>query len=176
MGGIWTLKSFSSKGIHHIDFHTLSCHGVDGVWVGCGCGQGHDNVIKWKHFPCYWPFVRGIHRSPVNSSHKGQWRGAFMFSLICAWINGWVNNRKSGDLRRHRTHYDVIVMVTVGRGGLRDIQWVLTCTTVDKFRWSVPVVAIHDVVPPAVDLNFKELSLKNQDSSRKSSRQNSICC
>ena len=96
--------------------------------------------------------------------------------FICAWINGWVNNRKSGDLRRHRTHYDVIVMVTVGRGGLRDIQWVLTCTTVDKFRWSVPVVAIHDVVPPAVDLNFKELSLKNQDSSRKSSRQNSICC
>ena len=33
-----------------------------------------------------------------------------MFSLICAWINGWVNNRKAGDLRRHRAHYDVIVM------------------------------------------------------------------
>ena len=44
----------------------------------------HDDVIKWKHFPCYWPFVRGIHRSPVNSPHKGQWRGALMFSLICA--------------------------------------------------------------------------------------------
>ena len=27
----------------------------------------HDNVIKWKHFPPYWPFVRGIRRSPVNS-------------------------------------------------------------------------------------------------------------
>ena len=39
----------------------------------------HDNVIKWKHFPRYWPFVRGIHRSPVNSPHKGQWRGALMF-------------------------------------------------------------------------------------------------
>ena len=38
----------------------------------------HDDVIKWKHFPRYWPFVRGIHRSPVNSSHKGQWRGALM--------------------------------------------------------------------------------------------------
>ena len=25
----------------------------------------HDDVIKWKHFPRYWPFVRGIHRSPV---------------------------------------------------------------------------------------------------------------
>ena len=47
----------------------------------------YDNVIKWKYFPCYWPFVRGIHRSPVNSPHKGQWRGALMFSLICVWIN-----------------------------------------------------------------------------------------
>ena len=66
----------------------------------------HDDVIKWKHFPRYWPFVRGIHRSP----HKGQWRGALMFSLICARINSWVNNGKPADLRRHRGHYDVIVM------------------------------------------------------------------
>ena len=45
----------------------------------------HDDVIKWKHFPRHWPFVRGIHRSPVNSPHKGRWRRALMFSLICAW-------------------------------------------------------------------------------------------
>ena len=70
----------------------------------------HDDVIKWKHFPRYWPFVRRIHRSPVNSPHKGQWRGALMFTLICVRINGWVNNRKAGDLRRYRCHYDVIVM------------------------------------------------------------------
>ena len=70
----------------------------------------HDDVIKWKHFPRNWPFVRGIHRSPVNSSHKGQWRGALMFPLICVWINGWVNNREAGDLRCQRAHYDVIVM------------------------------------------------------------------
>ena len=57
----------------------------------------HDDVIKWKHFPRYWPFVQGIHRSPVNSPHKGQWRGALMFSLICAWINGRVNNPDAGD-------------------------------------------------------------------------------
>ena len=44
----------------------------------------HVDVIKWKHFPRYWPFVRGIHGSPVKSPHKGQWRGALMFSLICA--------------------------------------------------------------------------------------------
>ena len=46
----------------------------------------HDDVIKWKHFPRNWPFVRGIHRSPVNSPHKDQWRGALMFSLICHQI------------------------------------------------------------------------------------------
>ena len=71
----------------------------------------HDDVIKWKHFPRYWPFVRGIHRSPVNSPHKGQWRGVLMFSLICTRINGWVNNSEAGDLRRHRAHYDVTVMI-----------------------------------------------------------------
>ena len=38
-----------------------------------------DDVIKWKHFPRYWPCMRGIHRSAVNSPHKGQQRGALMF-------------------------------------------------------------------------------------------------
>ena len=70
----------------------------------------HDDVIKWKHFPRYWPFMRGSHWSPVNSRHKGQWRGALMFSFICAWINCCVNNREAGDSRRHRGHYDVTVM------------------------------------------------------------------
>ena len=46
----------------------------------------------------------------MNLPHKGQWRGALMVSLICAWINGWVNNRETGELKRHSTHYDVIVM------------------------------------------------------------------
>ena len=70
----------------------------------------HDDVIKWKHFPRYWPYVRGIHQSPVNSPHRGQWRGTLMFSLICARINGWVNNREAGEWRHNRVHYDVIVM------------------------------------------------------------------
>ena len=72
--------------------------------------SGHDGVIKWKHFLRYWPFVRRIHRSLLNSPHRGQWRGALMLSLICAWINGWVNNREAGDMRRHRVHYDVTLM------------------------------------------------------------------
>ena len=70
----------------------------------------HDNDIKWKHFLHYCPFVRGINRSPVNSPHKGQWHGVFVFSLICAWMDGWVNNREASDLRHHRAHYDVTVM------------------------------------------------------------------
>ena len=70
----------------------------------------HYDVIKWKHFPRNWSFVRGIHRSPVNSPHTGQWRGVSMFSVIYAWINGWVNRGGAGDLRCYRAHYDDIVM------------------------------------------------------------------
>ena len=57
--------------------------------------QIHDDVIKWKHFPRY--LGAGIHRSPVNSPQKGQWRRTLMFSLISAWINGWINNRAAGE-------------------------------------------------------------------------------
>ena len=78
-------------------------------WLNLHWGKG-----SWCHqmetFSRYWPFVQGIHRSSVNSPNKGQWRGALVFSLICTWINGWVNNRETDDLRRHRAHYDVIVM------------------------------------------------------------------
>ena len=83
----------------------------------------HDDVIKWKHFPRYWPFVRGIHRFPVNSPHKGQWRGALMFSLICVWINGWVNNHEAGGLRRYRAHYDVTVTIMVQCEKSRNGRW-----------------------------------------------------
>ena len=70
----------------------------------------NDDVIKWKHFPYYWPFVNGIHRWPVDSPHKGQWRGALMFPLIFAWTNRWVNSRYASDLKRHRARYDVTVV------------------------------------------------------------------
>ena len=92
----------------------------------------HDDVIKWKHFSCYWPFVSGIHRSLVNSPHKGQWRRALIcVSLICVWTNGWENHWDAGDLRCHHTHYDITIIVR--RAGLlwsqRDFEW----------RWSVPL-------------------------------------
>ena len=70
----------------------------------------HDDVIKWKPLPRYWPFVWGIHRSPVNSPNKGPWRRDLMFSLICAWTNDWVNNRDARDLIHHLARYDVTVM------------------------------------------------------------------
>ena len=73
--------------------------------------KNHDEVIKWKPFPRYWPFVWGIYWLPVTSPRKGQWCEALMFSLIYVWTNSWVNNRSVGDLRRHRDHYDVIVMM-----------------------------------------------------------------
>ena len=50
----------------------------------------HDDVIKWKHFPRYWPFVKGIYRWPVDNPHKGRWRAALALSLI--WTNGWTND------------------------------------------------------------------------------------
>ena len=79
----------NSSGTLELD-PTFKCKRYVGL-VGPVDGKSmHADVIKWKHFPRYWPFVRGIHRSPVNSPHKGQCRGALMFSLICARINGWV--------------------------------------------------------------------------------------
>ena len=70
----------------------------------------HDDAIKWKQFQRNWTFARRIHWSPVNSPHRGHWRGALIFSMICVWINGWANNREAGDLRRHRDHFDITVM------------------------------------------------------------------
>ena len=101
-----------------------------------------DDVIQCKLFSCYWPFVRGTHRSPVNSPHKAQWRGALMFSFICAWINGWVNNREAGDLRRHRTLYDVTVMYKKLAIFLFHLRWQKcylssSCPRIVNWTWEV---------------------------------------
>ena len=74
----------------------------------------HDDVIKGKHFPRYWPFVQGIHRSPVNSPHKGQWRGALMFSLmrlikqLSKHSRGWWFETLSSPLWRHCNEFLLI--------------------------------------------------------------------
>ena len=75
----------------------------------------HESQSWWRHqmetFSALLALCTGNSPVPVNSPHKGQWRGAVMFSLIYAWINDGVNNREAGDLRRHRGHYDVNVMM-----------------------------------------------------------------
>ena len=75
--------------------------------------QGLKDMLKISILDTWWRHQMETFSallSPVNSPHKGQWRGALMFSLICVWINVWINNRKAGDLRRYHAHYDVIVM------------------------------------------------------------------
>ena len=99
----------------------------------------HDDVIKWKQFPRYWPFVRRIHRSPVNCPHKGQWCGTLMFSLICARINGWVNNREAGDLIRHPAHCDVMHMFSyiLPKWGCRALVCVVLNVHIILALWEV---------------------------------------
>ena len=70
----------------------------------------HDDVIKWKHFPPYWPFVRGIHRLPVNSPHKGQWHGALMFVFFHLCLNNRLSKQSWGWWFETPSHNDFIVM------------------------------------------------------------------
>ena len=89
---------------------------------------------KWRHFQRHWPFVWGIQRSPVNYPHKGQWRGALVFPLICTWTNSWANIGDACDLRRNRIHYDVINCneVWYKQGNIRQV-----CRVV-KLPWISP--------------------------------------
>ena len=89
---------------------------------------------RWRHqmetFPRYWPFLWGIHRWPVDSPHKGQWRGALMLSLICS-LNKRLSKQSWGwCLRRHRAHYDVIVMP-------QSFCYIDQCIEVGLVCWSI---------------------------------------
>ena len=108
---MWSIGERTMVGNMHASRHlVITSTNVDSSMGCCQVSIWHDDLIKWKHFPRYWPFVR--QSSPVTGEFptKGQWRGALMFSLICVWINGWLNNGEAGDLRRYRAHYDVTVM------------------------------------------------------------------
>ena len=123
-------------------------------WIQAGESRtrGHDDVIKWEHFPRYCLFVWGIHLSPENSPHKRQWRGALIFfSMICPWRNGWANHRDAGDLRRPRANFHVTVMWRVNPARFTDLNvsaWVLSlyrmfkCIQLHKcntliYQWSI---------------------------------------
>ena len=81
--------------------------------------------------------IGGIHQSPENSPHK-----ALLFSLICAWMTGWANNRDAGYLRRNRAHYDVTVckwkiqticLITANDANSRIRHWNSYFTILTKF-------------------------------------------
>ena len=113
--GLWALTIDRMN--HCVTPDRVLCMHISCIYINCiqiqtfkkvNAATIHDDVIKWEHFPCYWPFVRGIHRSPVNSLHKGQWRGTLKFPLFCAlnkrlckqsW--GWWFETLSRSLRRH---------------------------------------------------------------------------
>ena len=71
------LRSLSHELVQEPTFHAMSL-------TASPYRASHYDVTEWKHFPRHWPSVWVIYRSPANSPHKGQWRGALMFSLICA--------------------------------------------------------------------------------------------
>ena len=97
----------------------------------------------------------------VDSPHKGQWRGALMFSLTYDWTNNWANNQDAGDLRRHRTHYYVTVMwftsvssmvATVSIVELRDSIWFLTWW--NKSMGLFTILALYCEGNPSVTCGF----------------------
>ena len=101
-------KSSHNKGcLNEIAAYSMKSHLYFMKFVNTTVPQ-YDDVMKWKHFPRCFPFVREIHQSPVNFPYKGQKRGVLMFSLICICTNGWVNNLNVDDNRR--SHYDATVM------------------------------------------------------------------
>ena len=132
----WPLEAPITTTIQQMLLSTLMSQMLLSTLMSVASNQ-HDDIIKRKHIPPYWPFVRGIHWSLVNSPHKGKWRGALMFSLICVWINAWVNNREAGELRCHRAHYNIIVMYLMTLS-----DWMMSCqpgsqviVTVSEQRW-----------------------------------------
>ena len=96
----------------------------------------------WRHqmetFSALLAICAGNSPVPGEFPHKGQWRRALVFSLICARINSWVHNGEAGDLRRHRGHYDVIVM---------DVTWA---------AWRFKSAATPLVIPPSAQPHIKE--------------------
>ena len=101
----------------------------------------HDDAIKWKHFPCYWPFVRGTHQSPVHSHHKGQWRGALMFLFDLR-----PNKRLSKQSRRRRFETVMRWLCSGQKWAVTPHYWMMwiyvTFITVESARWLVMVVPI----------------------------------
>ena len=118
--------------------------------------QWHDDVIKWKYFPPYWPFVWGIHMSPVNFLHKGQWRRALVFSMICAWTNSCANHRDADDLRCHGAHYDVTVMYRFALWQRGFVAWLYRSILSIFARISSVALAQSNICPIFLTTRYKD--------------------
>ena len=124
----------------------------------------HDDVIKWKHFPRYWPFERGSHRGEFPS--QSQWCEALMFSLICVWTHGWANNRDAGDLRRYRhdrTNYDFTVMFFLNNQScctLPRFSLVLAHTVHKICRTTKEALHLETCTPHLITLACHDTSIK----------------
>ena len=97
----------------------------------------HDDVMKWKHFPCYWPFMRGIHRSPMT------WSFDICFDLHL--IKRLANNQDAGDLRRHYAHYGVTVMFNIDSKSIPNSRNIVSSIVISiqfQIVYSYPFTAI----------------------------------
>ena len=94
----------------------------------------HQSIMMTSSNGNIFSVTGSLCRWPVNSPHKGQWRTALVFSLICTWTNGWVNNRDVGDLRGHRAQYDVTVMFYLYNFNVTS----LAERQLPHFQWSNP--------------------------------------
>ena len=81
------------------------CLFVSATWSACNVthdiSRAHDAVIKWKHFSLYWPFVRGIHRSPVTQSPVTRRFDVFFDKRLCKQSRGWWFETPPCSLWRH---------------------------------------------------------------------------
>ena len=143
----------------------------------------HNGSSWWRHqmetISVLLAFVRGIHRSPVNSPHKGQWLRTLMFSLIRARINGWINKREAGDLSRHHAHYDVTVMWLLIMGKacklLHFLQYMHlpSCLNQEEIIYDCMLTVLH---PPSGDCcHMSTLNLFCRIFHRKNVIKNTLC-
>ena len=135
---LWTMLSHTIKSI------ALSEH-ILHLWCNHELlVQMHSVWSWWRHqmetFSALLALFAGNSPVPVNSLHKDQWRGALMFSLFCAWINDWVNNREAGDFKCHRAHHAVNVM------------WPLWAASQMHCKWRIVYVVIYIVVGVSIDI------------------------
>ena len=120
----------------------------------------YDNVIKWKHFPHYWPFVRVFHRSPMNSPNKGRWCffDLRLYKRLRKQFRWWFETSSRSLWRRYYDNYIIrngrwiADAITCPRPSLWTILHCAFCSTetsLCRFDWGYTyiVTSPHIVTP-----------------------------